>query len=390
MKAMLLLLILISAAAACQDQDRGIAPPGVLVGQGLMSKALLGRYDSVGEVTDIAFGRLDGVEEPRLILAGTRAYAALDPSSYELIGVVPFETELAGVAMTRRILDVDGDGDLDFMTLAADWIGRTARHGSDGNVIWAHPSARDSSRIPAVVATAFGDVDADGSLEFLMTFNATSEVHLLDASGKLLLSQPWGCDSVLFLDVDGDGEKDIVYIDGEDLWARDGSGEVLARTWPPEGGYVNHLEIVRAVGEPAQDWLLVGHHVKKGSRAGQNYHLVGLDAKTIGPRVEWAQIELHCERPFVGFQGTPGLAGARIDVLQKQAPIAGFSATRLRLRVLDDAWKVVYEEILMPPEGETARTDGACLFLPAGAGDLARLLVAYGDTVWVYTIARQG
>jgi hypothetical protein len=390
MKVVLLLLCLLSANAACQDQDRGLPPAGVLIGQGEMDKALLGRFGNVGEVTDIAFGRLDGEEQPRLIIAGTRAYAVLDSGSYEVVGVVPFETtlppEVSDVAMTHRILDVDVDGDLEFMTLAAHWWGRTARHGIDGKAIWAHPSGEH----PAVVATTFGDVDADGSLEFLLTFNATSEVHLLDAAGKLLLSRSWGSDSVLFLDVDRDGDGDIVYVDGEALWARDGSGEVLARTVPPGGGYVNHLELVRAVGEPPEDWLLVGHYVERGERPGQNYLLVGLDAKTIGPRAEWEEIELHREQRFVAFQGTPGFAGARIDELQKQAPIAGISASRLRLRVLDEAWKVVYEEILMPPEGEKARTDGASLFLPADAGAPARLLVAYGDTVWVYTIVRRG
>jgi hypothetical protein len=391
------------ATAACQDRQQGeeFYQPGIRIGSGLLQKTGVARFDGIGEITDIAQSRPKDGDQPQTVIAGILAYTVIDSTLKQIQPMVSFglppqgpDTSLIDAAPARRILDVDGDGEIDFMGLPESWAGRLQRHSLNGKEIWVYPRRRDPSTLPAIDSSAFGDVHGDGKLEFLISFNATDDVQLIDSSGHLIWSQTWsqGSGCQLFLDINRDGRDEMLYIDGEALWARDAEGVVLSRIEPPEEGrfeegYFNGLETVRSFGNPPRDWILVGHYVKKGYYAGQNYRLVACDAKTMGPGVTWEEIELHRERGFVGFSDVPGLAGARIDAIKMQAPVAGYSWTRLRLRVMDVAWNVVYDEILAAAD-EVVGAEGACVFLSPNGTNAAQLLVAYGDALWAYTFAR--
>jgi hypothetical protein len=225
-------------------------------------------------------------------------------------------------------------------------------------------------------------------METLISYQS-GRVDLLATSGEVRWVAEWEPPNykwaLRIADVDRDGREEIVHAGEGELIVRSGVAEVLGRLPLPGGGYVNRVELLDGFGEPPRDVLLVGHEVAPGPRGAQNHHLVELDGPTIGARVEWEDVERFREGwVALAFDDAPELALARVDQLVEQAPIAGISATWLRLRVFDRGSRLVYDEILEPPGKPTSGSPGALLFLPAAEGRAARLLVAYAASVWCY------
>ncbi|MEM7201480.1 MAG: VCBS repeat-containing protein [Planctomycetota bacterium] len=149
--------------------------------------------------------------------------------------------------------DVDGDGDLDLVVGNGGGGGAQNRlYLNDGAGRFADVTA---GRLPAVLAStnalALGDVDGDGDLD-LVTVNGTvatyfeqSRLYLNDGSGRFddataarLPAPPGRNESVILADLDGDGDLDAVLgnTQADDaLYLNDGSGsfaDVSATHWP--------------------------------------------------------------------------------------------------------------------------------------------------------------
>jgi hypothetical protein len=373
-----------TASQGLEQSSEEILEPGVRRGDGLFDKREFITIEGIGEISDIDFGRIDGDDEEYLILAGHKGFGLVDAWNGDVGRVVTFAStsSLGGMYQRVLIVDTNGDGLFEFARLAANWLGRTSVHGADGKTLWAYPPEGS----PAVSFTTCADVSGDGRLEFLMTFNAKDEIHLIDHEGQLVWSQHWAkgiFEPPVFLEVNGDGFLDIVGIDGDALWARNGDGGLLFRTKLPGGGFVNALALVEDYGAPGKDWLLVGHYLD-GS---QRYYLAPLNAQSVEHEIDRQHVDPYIDTAVVRLEEVT--YHAKIEPILRQAPVGGYQATRLRLRLFDESRNCVYEEVLAPPAGDKVAGDGALAALVGEGPNPPKLLVAYGNRVWLYSKANE-
>jgi hypothetical protein len=363
--------------------------PRVVRGANLLKGHRIAMLPGIDEVTDIAFGRVDGDDPECLVIAGTRGYALVDPRTEQVLRTVRFEPSswppFEDITGGRLILDLDGDGDLELARLSGG-IGRSSMHGSDGKTVLIAPEFTPHGWNSATTVDA-GDVDGDGDIEFVVQH--AGEVSLVNHAGQILWTQDWGragAWSVLFLDVNGDRHNDIVYVDGSALYARDFTGKLLSRTEMPVDGQVVGVSLLRSCGTPPVDVLAVRGFTEQAGRTLENNYLVGLDAKTVGDRVMWKHVEARVDAIKLDFPNRPELAWLARKYLQQCVYFAGVKATRLQLRITDNSHKVQYEEILKAPHQHVVATGGVCFFLPGSDGRPARLFVGYGSAVWAYEV----
>jgi hypothetical protein len=149
----------------------------------------------------------------------------------------PFARELPRIANTNRA-DVDGDGDDDFVVCAHGWGMVTIGHVSwlenrtgepwQEHVLWQQPGC---------VRTEVEDVDGDGASDILVLIAGAREgLYLLHRSGAtefalepILERHPaFGFSHMQLADVDGDGSKDVVLVNGDDI---DGHPDKLLRPY---------------------------------------------------------------------------------------------------------------------------------------------------------------
>lgn len=382
----------VALTLSCSQEQHDLAdwfPPGVEVGEGFVVKQRLARIEGLGGVHDIVLGRLGGDERSHLIVACKQGYLLLDPATGEERGRGPFESPrtlgASNIFGRPTIRDVDGDGALEFVLSGESWIDRTSVHGADGALQWLHPSTEDLS--PNM--TVCGDLDGDGALEFLMAFNATSEVDLLDAEGELIWRQEWSSlssGSAHFVDTDGEGGLEIVYVDGAALWVRDREGAVLTRSVPPQGGYVNSLDVLDGWGASAEQHLLVGSNVTEGDQQGQQFYVFSLDGERVLETVTGRDLRAYTGMLPVRFAEAGEVFLARSDLLQRQAWPAGFDASRLRFQLYSAEHELVYDEILKDEAQEMVSGDGIFVIPSGGGGSSSRLLVAFGTSLWEYAL----
>jgi hypothetical protein len=382
----------IFVAAWLTPDDPRLPHPRVISGESLLEKRRIATCPEIGEVTDIAFGRVAGDGHERVVVAGTLGYALIDPYFETVVSVVRLEPILEppfeDAAIACRIVDVDGDGEFEFARLS-DGFGRCSLHRADGSVIWAKPGL---SQYRASMGThgAAGDIDGDGKLEFLITCG--SQVMLVDRDGCARWTrETWETGRFLFLDIDGDGRNEIVFEDGVRLCVRDANWNLVATTalpggGPDDGGTLNRVNLLRAWGDPPADTLEVGIYTQERGHTVQRDYLVALDAKTVGACVPWADIETRVDATRLHFASRPELAWAARQELVQGVFFAGVKATRLRLRITDERSSVRYEEIVRAPKGARVANRGACFFLPAADGKPARLFVGYGSGISSYTV----
>lgn len=142
-------------------------------------------------------------------------------------------------------IDVEGDGVFEFFNRGGGWS-QISLLDHQGRLVWKHPAERGLLS-PSPNATAAGDLDGDGTLEFVVSYNARDGLHVLDATGKFLrtISADVSHD-IEILDIDSDGELEIVSNDGgraTPLVIRNSQGVVEQRLplgslrvlWSPDG-----------------------------------------------------------------------------------------------------------------------------------------------------------
>src|SRR5262249_31352272 len=127
----------------------------------------------------------------------------------------------------------------------------------DGSLRW---SVDVESRAPRPLALL-----GDGRLEFLVSTPNSHDVSLLDCKGNVVWTRALGSDQTgtLTLDTDGDGKRELLFVDGKGLQVVTSVGEHVPTTAPPQKGFVNRLQEVHALPGMDRVRLIVGAYVER-------------------------------------------------------------------------------------------------------------------------------
>ncbi len=351
---------------------------------GLVSKRLLATTKDIGGITDIAWRSPATGARRMVIVAGTAGALFLEPLTYNVERFIQLN-DGGPPHLKHLILDADGDGDIELLRLPSA-SEDTSLSDDLGHTLW---KARcPSHSFPFV---SWGDLDGDKKLEFLLYGLLSAKVRLVDSSGKVLRDEVWdrGLKEVRIADLDGDGEDEIVYLDGKKVVVRNGQGEVIARGPPPEAGYVNSLEVLPPAegGGPAR--LRVGAY-RKAAPPGEDrqaYWILEADATTVVRKLTRDELDRSLALKPVRLGGARGFR-ASIREAKYQGYLVGYSATRLVLKVFDAKDAVVYGEVLAASSGEVAFGDGAMAAVPSSTPGEENLLVGYGPDLWELEIKK--
>ena len=208
---------------------------------------------------------------------------------------------------------------------------------------------------------ALGDLDDDGEPEFVVGLNAGGGLRVLDAHGQ----EKWSRDgsnifSVAVLDTDRDGQAEIVHSQGNEIWIRSATGEVIRRLSP--GFSVFSLT----------EW--------PGATGGTR--LIGSHSGTL--TVIDFEGRLEAEFAAANIGSSPQLVSVRLGSGERVFALVstlGATARRSALHIFDADGTLVYQEVL-----PFSRLDHA-VFRASGETPGDTLLVGGGRSVWTYRIA---
>ncbi|MBI4602786.1 MAG: rhombosortase [Planctomycetes bacterium] len=373
--------------AACVAEIPDSWRPRVVLGSGSLTKRLACDCRSLGGVTDIAHVRPRRRADQVVVAAGTAGALFLEPETCRVLETVkvndgrpPFHT--------YRIVDADGDGDIELLRFPGAGEDTAALYSDLGQKLWT--ASCPSRSFPLL---AFGDLEGDGRLEFLLSGLHSDKVRLVDHAGRRLWDERWdrGTNDVAIADLDLDGRAEIVCTNGKQLVIRDRHRKVVHREPFPEGCYVNDLHVLEGPRPDGPLRLCVGFydHGSHGREVGQRYRILEADgstvAKEIGPQ---EMIGPYLPRRAVRLEAGAEPYAVRIAEAKYQGVLVGFSATRLVVKVFDGAGTPVYEELVASSAGEVARGDGAMVVVPSATPGEERLLVGYGPDLWEYQLVR--
>lgn len=132
-----------------------------------------------------------------------------------------------GVVGRETLVDADGDGNWEFYR-GSPGVGPTLLVNRQGGVLWSsHQYVADES----LVADAYGDLDGDGDLEFVIS--TYGKMFILDHEGHVLkqTDSPKRLNlhlhSLFIVDVESDGQPEIVASTGKTIDIFDSQGELL-------------------------------------------------------------------------------------------------------------------------------------------------------------------
>ena len=355
-------LLVVPSGVPCRAEPQDHAVEQVLS----LQRSLVVQVPVVRDISDMRL--LEGTEAGQVLIAGTCGAFVLDPATREAEGETAFDLPCPPF-LDSTIVDVDGDGRLEFTRFQPGWVGPTSVLERDGSVRW-------SVETPARCEHPF-DLDGDGRVEVLVAEPNSKTIRLLDHRGELVWQREWTGSNVdgFAWDVDGDGEGELIYVDGKALRVCGRDGRELFATTPPGGGYVNAIRFVAGSGVLGEAELLVGAYANER----QSYHAYGRSAEEHIAEYSWEEVA-----PFVGVQRFERRGQAlflKVDNVMQQAFPAGNKSSELRLSMYDAQGVPLFEDTISKPDNELARGEGAALLLDE---DPIRLLVGYGDRVWEY------
>lgn len=403
---------IISPLLTSKEVPPELREPRVVTGAGVLVKSEFyqaGKESSWGELTDpdklmakldsvhdMAVGQLDGQEGLDIGLAGQFGLTLLDRRgnvtkriNYRFektkVSLGPITTEREKNTFNNiRLLDVEGDGVCEVLALGI--LDGMALFDHQGNVLFSRGEYGEGK--PSIREVGAGDVDGDGVNEFIVSWSSepANRLELLDHSGK----SRWRRDEEItpgqfeVVDVDGDGQPELVEENGSQLKIRDAKGEVKSVAEAPV-----YLWQVSLCQRPDKQGLPQNLAVRRNS-----LWLIDLDGKN-HTKFDAPLSQIKLEKPRV----VPGL-GDQItfdteDVyrakgvwaeLKKDQPkylavIANFSVIDRSLFYLYDAnGKLIYHEIL--PE----ECDAVALLPPENGSGQDEILVSGSKTVWRYAM----
>jgi hypothetical protein len=342
--------------------------------------------NGIGKVNDIAVGELDPHEGAEVAVAGSYGALVADVGGNKLsqaryeferkeIGAGAFKTESAAMMLgDMSVIDIEGDG-------VCEYFGRGSTDGAAvfdhaGRRLWGYGEPEEADKSSSVRDVAAGDLDGDGTLEFVAGLE--DNVELLDREGNSKWRQP--TDRIYYqgavLDADGDGKNEFVHADGSELVIRDAAGRELKRVGTPF--YLANFSALDAPGERRP----VLASIEDGS-----LWLLRLDGTTA------ARYDAPLSELTNGERKTPLGTPDTTDIYKSKAAWVRFSADqpaslavvgyyvaidRSMLYIYGADGKLSYQELL-PEEC------GAIAVLPASEGGKAQeLLVGCDGKVWRY------
>lgn len=368
-----LLTLMVSSGSAASEPPAAMAPR-VVRGADLLDKKRVFQDANIGNVTDIKFVASQD-KAPVVVVAGTTGAAFLEPDSYRVQRVILYE-ETHPPFLHHDVVDVDADGKVEF---AQEPFTFAAVLNSDGKVFWQHsPPGWGSS------FAAFGDVDGDKKLEFLL-WTLWRNQELVDWNGKSRWKQSWSghISQVRFIDVDHDGRDELVSIDGQSLFVRDKEGKLVRRVPIENAHYVNYLEPTSYPFNEAGSRILLGYNFESGGDLKQTFQVMAADGSIVVGNI--AEGDLPFYHTPCAVRLSPGAVAYRVgwEPMNYQGQLVGFSATRLQFRLYDDERRIVYDEIIAASTAEAISGDGDVEVVPP-ADPEQRILVGYGPEVWEY------
>ncbi len=353
----------------------------IATGQGLLKKSRVHSAPELGGITDVVFhpGRAGG--RPELVVAFTAGAVFLDAATYEARRTVKLNDGNPPFT-PYHIVDADGDGDVEFFR-EPHAASPASLQDDQGRVLW-----KLSPPGGGFPDATYGDLDGDGKEEFLL-FSSSDKVSMVDHGGRIQWTQSWEKTpkELTVLDTDGDGRREIVYIDGHALCIRDRGGALLVRDVIKGAHYVNALEEIRFPREGKEGpALIVGFNVQPFfGPIEQSYRIYEPDGRRVIKDLKLSELPPRLARHPVKLGPDGSTHFALIQEIKHQgAALAGFSATRLGFYVYDAKDTLVFEEVITSSEGERAKGDGALAVVPDPAGGQERILVGYGPDLYEY------
>jgi len=225
---------------------------GVTEGTDFLDKRLAFSDAGIGSVTDLLRQPAADVE---LGIAGTGGAVLVDAA-----GSVKSRVTFASTPRDVRFVDVDGDGDGNWEYLnrgGAGW-GDASLMDQTGRTLWTHGG------LPGVNGMVAGDLDRDGTLDFVVGMNGGGGVKRLDTTGNVLWTQSDG--NVWHVEiVDGDGTPEIVHSNaGGQLTLRNQYGKIIRQTRP--SAYLSNFSLCNWPDEKGAAHLIASRDNKIQSR----------------------------------------------------------------------------------------------------------------------------
>ena len=304
--------------------------PGVVRGADRFVRRRVLLAPDIGGVTDIAFRKPSPLETESVIVAGTAGVVFLEPGDYGMRRLIRLNDGKPPF-LTHRILDADGDGGVEFFRQPRS-TGDPALYDGRGFLLW---QGKSPGGFPWAT---FGDLDGDRKLEFLAGSSYKPAVRLYDHEGRIRFDQEWDRHMhwMRIEDQDGDHKGEFRYWTAGKAYRRDAKGGLISS-------------------EPMTD---INEREKRFGKG-----------------------ELRFKPEAAGV-----VLAVRQRELAQQALPAGYSATRLKIEILDPAGAVLYEEIVKSAHGDVARGHGAIAVVPIRDSSGEALLVGYGPEVYEYTL----
>lgn len=341
--------------------------PGVRVGEDFLVKELFVEDKRLDAGEDIAFGELDPSPGHEVCVVARRC-AIFVTSSGEPIRSVRFGRWPDNSAWNPRIVDVEGDGVCEFFDVNSPY-GKLFDH--FGRRMWT-----TSPRVMSAITGAYGDTNGDGKLEFVF-YDFGGAFSLYDGRGKLIwsiMNSAFDSDSVAMIDIDEDGDMEIVGTNDNRITVLDGDGKLVKQTRSKLNIFLGEAPLAHFPTKDGPQYFL-------GNGEG-TFLLVSLDGDTIIQEFKRdAYLDYKVATP-VQLKSDEDPYFAIFGEMWWQGDVRwGLAAIHSLLYVYDSEGNVVYEEVI----GDQGRAITAA---PSGRSNEEVLLVGCKGKVWRYRIRK--